>query len=81
MAEDEQDENWRFELDDLDDEATESSSADATETDDGGSAAEEQVERPPLEPGSPSLENALFVLFGVALTLFVFLRVLAIIGG
>jgi hypothetical protein len=44
------DEPWRFALDEV------------------GPEAEEQEVRPPIEPGSPSLENALFVLLGVLLT-------------
>lgn len=38
-------------------------------------------ERPPLEPGSPSLENALFVLLGVLATLFAVVRVVGLVGG
>lgn len=50
------DSEWRFSLDDV--------------GEDNGAA--EPVERPPMEPGSPSLENALFVLIGVLGTLLVF---------
>ena len=37
--------------------------------DEVGPEAEEQDTRPPIEPGSPSLENAVFVLLGALLTL------------
>ena len=35
--------------------------------------ADTAVERPPLEPGSPSAENVFFVLVGVALTILLLL--------
>ena len=43
--------------------------------DEVGEDAEQAQELPPIEPGSPSLENALFVLLGVVGTLLVLLSV------
>jgi hypothetical protein len=55
-AADDSDGEWRFSLEDLeDDEATD--------------AGRESVERPPLEPERVSAENALFVLVGVVGTI------------
>ena len=42
----------------------------------GSDPSEELLERGPLEPGSPSLENAAFVLLGASGTAFVFLSVI-----
>jgi hypothetical protein len=58
---DDQQDEWRFSVDDV--------GEDAAET------LEEVRELPPIEPGNPSLENALFVLLGVVGTLLVFLSV------
>ncbi|NEU57641.1 hypothetical protein [Halorussus sp. MSC15.2] len=41
-------------------------------------AADESLE--PLEPGSPSVENALFVALGVGTMLFVFARIVLLAG-
>lgn len=43
--------------------------------DEVGEDAEQVQELPPIEPGNPSLENALFVLIGVVGTLLVLLSV------
>ncbi|SDM09250.1 hypothetical protein SAMN04487949_0817 [Halogranum gelatinilyticum] len=59
---DDQSDEWRFSVDDVGEDA-----ADVT--------PDEPRELPPIEPGSPSLENALFVLLGVVGTLLVFLSV------
>jgi hypothetical protein len=62
------DDEWRFELEDLSD----------AEGDDGedGTGGEERTgpSQIPVEPESWSLEGAAFVVLGVAATLFVFLR-------
>lgn len=57
---------WRFTLEDI--EAREDEAAAAEE------AARER--REPIAPGTPTLEGTLFVLLGVAFTLFVFSRLL-----
>jgi hypothetical protein len=81
------DDDWRFSVEDVgdadaadadDDSETESEAASATA---GTDEADGAAPRPPLEPGSPSLENALFVLLGVLLTLFVIVQVLVLAGG
>lgn len=62
------DEDWRFELEDL-------------ENGEGTSEPERDESEPDrIEPGSPSLENVLFVLLGVLATLFVIVRVTAFVG-
>ncbi|WP_135830178.1 DUF7312 domain-containing protein [Halorussus halobius] len=45
------------------------------------SADPDRPELEPLEPGSPTAENTLFVALGVATMLFLFARVLAVVGG
>lgn len=52
---DAEDGDWRFSLRDIEE----------------AEAAEQRPQRPPIEPGSPSVENAAFVLLGVVLTLWV----------
>lgn len=49
------------------------------ETDEVGEDAPER-EYETLEPGSPTVENAAFVVLGVATTLFVFARVILLAG-
>lgn len=82
------DDDWRFAVDDVgdtsenaesdaNDEHT-SASVDGTDEPDGSGVPDE---RPPLEPGSPSLENALFVLLGVFVTLLVIARVATLVVG
>lgn len=59
------DDEWRYELEDLSDD------------EDDGEAESEGLTAPsevPVEPESWSLEGAAFVVLGVAVTLFVFLR-------
>jgi hypothetical protein len=51
------------------------------ELDEVGEDAEPDEPDPELEPGSPSLENALFVALGIASTLFVFARIILMAGG
>lgn len=46
--------------------------------DEVGEDADDEHERETLEPGSPSLENAVFVLLGVFVTLFVFFQLIAL---
>jgi hypothetical protein len=54
--------NWRFELDEVDEEGV---------VDD----------RDPIEPGSPALENALFVVLGALVTVGIIVRVLMTLGA
>lgn len=60
----EADDEWRFTLDDI-----EEREAQAVAT-----AEAEERRREPIEPGNPSLENAVFVLLGVLFALFVISR-------
>lgn len=55
-------ENWTFELDEVDEEGV---------VDD----------RDPMEPGSPTLENALFVVLGALVTVGIIVRVLITLGA
>ena len=55
---------WQFSLQDLE----------QREADAEAAAEAERKRRTPLEPGDPSLENALFVLLGALLALFVVSR-------
>ncbi|WP_128477592.1 DUF7312 domain-containing protein [Halorussus pelagicus] len=41
----------------------------------------EEPDFEPIEPGSPTVENAFFVALGVVSTLFVFARVVLLAGG
>jgi hypothetical protein len=50
------DSEWRFGLDEVGEEAE----------------STDEQELPPLEPGDPSLENAMFVLIGIVGTLLIF---------
>jgi hypothetical protein len=59
-----QESQWRFSLDDLEERESEAEAA----------AEAERRRQEPIEAGDPSLENALFVLLGVVLTLFVVSR-------
>jgi hypothetical protein len=68
MADDADD--WKYAVEDFED-ADESDSADEQATDVFG----ESSARGDIEPGSPTLENAVFVLLGVAIALFVLLGV------
>ena len=86
MAEDENGE-WRFAVEDVgsaetdEDASEEGQNEDRSDAEDLPGVPESQAERPPLEPGSPSLENTLFVLLGVFLTLFMIVRVMTLLGG
>ena len=51
------------------------------ELDEVGEDAEPDEADSELEPGSPSLENAFFVVLGVAATLFAFARIVLVLGG
>lgn len=62
------DDGWRVELEDLPDAADDGDGAGAGS---GGSVDPVEV---PVEPESWTLENAAFLVLGVATTLFVFLR-------
>ena len=53
--------DWKFDLDEVGPEAE---------------AEEEEREGPPIEPGSPTLENVIPFLLGIALAAFIFLQVL-----
>ncbi|PSP74289.1 hypothetical protein BRC86_06670 [Halobacteriales archaeon QS_3_64_16] len=85
MAEDE--EEWRFAVEDVgsaetaEDPAEEGQNEDRSDAEDLPGVPEGPEKRPPLEPGSPSLENTLFVLLGVFLTLFMIVRVMTLLGG
>ena len=77
------DDDWRFSVEEV-------GNADADESSDGESDAEDSstdaddpspMGHSPLEPGSPSLENALFVLLGVFVTLFVIARAATLVAG
>lgn len=58
--------DWKYDLDEVGEEAD---------------PDEEEEEARNLEPGSPSLENAVFVALGVATTLIVFARTILAVGG
>jgi hypothetical protein len=62
------DDGWRFELEDLPDSEGE---ADAADEPSAGPVAPAEI---PVEPESWTFEAAAFVVLGVAVTLFVFLR-------
>jgi hypothetical protein len=89
MAEDEEEE-WRFSIEDVGsaetaadppEEGQEEEHSDAEDLPGVPGVPESPEERPPLEPGSPSIENTLFVLLGVFLTLFMIVRVITLLGG
>jgi hypothetical protein len=86
MAEEEEEE-WRFAVEDVGSAESEEAPAEEgqgeghSEAEDLPGVPESPERRPPLEPGSPSLENALFVLLGVVLTLFMVVRVMVLLGG
>ncbi|WP_458185139.1 DUF7312 domain-containing protein [Haladaptatus sp. NG-WS-4] len=63
--------DWKFDVDDVGEDGDASGEGDDTPT------TFESMEEP-VEPGSPSTENAVFVLLGVATTVFVFLRLLGV---
>lgn len=54
--------DWKFELDEVGPEAE--------------AEEEEEPMGPPIEPGSPTLENVIPFLLGIALAAFIFLQVL-----
>lgn len=60
------DESWEFSLSDIDQREAEAEAA----------AEAEQERSEPIEPGAPSLENTVFVLLGVVLTLFIISRLI-----
>ena len=51
------------------------------DTDEVGEDGYEPEEPEPLEPGSPTAENAFFVVVGVGTMLFVFARIVLLVGG
>ncbi len=59
--------DWKYDVDDVGEDA-----------DDTSLDAFAEVEDEPLEPGSPSAENVLFVLLGALTVLFVFLHVVGV---
>lgn len=67
------DEDWRFELEDLED------AEDAADAESGSESEWGELRSGRIEPGSPSLENVLFVLLGTLATLFVIVRVTAFV--
>ncbi|WP_135851906.1 DUF7312 domain-containing protein [Halorussus salinus] len=54
---------------------------DTDEVGEDGYEPEQADDVPPIEPGSPTLENTFFVLLGIATTLFIFARVVLSAGG
>lgn len=58
--------DWKYDVDEVGEEA---------DSEPDGPAFE------PIEPGSPTAENAFFVALGVATTLFVLARVVLVAGG
>jgi hypothetical protein len=68
-SEDDTEDEWRFSLEELDDEAepAESGVNEKEEDDEGGNIAGTLAHNQPLEPGDIDLENALFVVVGVLL--------------
>ena len=63
---DDAEESWEFSLSDID----------QREADAEAAAEAEQQRNEPVEAGSPSIENAAFVLLGVGLALFVISRLI-----
>ena len=66
--------DWKYAVEDFEnaeDDAAEDDSTDGQATDVFGDASA----REDIEPGSPTLENTLFVLLGVAIAMFVILGV------
>jgi hypothetical protein len=51
------------------------------DTDEVGEDGYEPEEPEPLEPGSPTVENAFFVVLGVGTMLFIFARIVLLVGG
>jgi hypothetical protein len=63
-TQDDEDDEWRFSLDDLDDGEVGETATDASGDGDGNIAGTLET-RQPLEPGDIDLENAVFVALGV----------------
>ncbi|SDJ50352.1 hypothetical protein SAMN05216226_104122 [Halovenus aranensis] len=63
-TQDDEDDEWRFSLDDLDDGEVSETATDASGDGDGNIAGTLET-RQPLEPGDIDLENAVFVALGV----------------
>ncbi|RXK48618.1 DUF7312 domain-containing protein [Halorientalis pallida] len=75
---------WKFELEDLPEEGGEEAAGlDEEDGEDGdaeeGNVAGSMVLDQPLEPGSPSMENTVFVLLGALCTVLFFMAVLGVI--
>ena len=51
------------------------------DTDEVGEDGYEPEEPEPLKPGSPTAENAFFVVVGVGTMLFIFARIVLLVGG
>ena len=68
--------DWKYDIDEVGDDADDGPADTDPEAD--RDAAVETLE--PLEPGSPTVENAFFVALGVGATLFVFARVVMLVG-
>ncbi|WP_424019896.1 DUF7312 domain-containing protein [Halorientalis pallida] len=87
MSEADDESGWKFELEDLpEDESDGAAGADSGEDEAGeagdgdeGNVAGSMVLDQPLEPGSPSMENTVFVLLGALCTVLFFLMVLGVI--
>jgi hypothetical protein len=81
MSEADDEGGWKFELEDLPDEdAPDEGTADGEAAgDEEGNVAGSMVVDQPLEPGSPSMENTVFVLLGALCTVLLFLVVLGVI--
>ena len=69
--------DWKYDIDEVGDDADDGPD-DAADPEANRDAAVETLE--PLEPGSPTVENAFFVALGVGATLFVFARVVMLVG-
>lgn len=65
--------DWKYEVDDFDDENT--GDEDSADSDGRATAVFGEATSRDIEPGSPTLENTLFVLVGIALTLLVVLGI------
>jgi hypothetical protein len=66
--------DWKYDVDEVGEDAEPDGDSDAD-------AGPIEVEPEPLEPGSPTAENAFFVVLGVATTLFVFAQIVLLAAG
>jgi len=68
---------WKYDIDEVGEDADDEQGADGRAPDE----EPDRRERGPIEPGSPTAENVLFVTLGVATMLFVFARVVLVVAG